>query len=187
MAASSPPSRTTSWPPGGPGHGDFHVLVLAPASVQEMADLTMRGFDLAERYRMPAMLLADGTMGQMMEPVVLPEARESHPIPDWAVSGTKCERPHNIVNSLYLSPAELERLNVERFARYQKIEEEECLWEEFLMDDAEVCVVSCGITARVSRNAILEARQKGIKVGMIRPIIPLALPEEASLPPRRTR
>lgn len=95
---------------------------------------------------MPAMLLADGTMGQMMEPVVLP--RRGNPTdPRLGRQRHKCERPHNIVNSLYLSPAELERLNVERFARYQKIEEEECLWEEFLMDDAEVCVVSCGITA----------------------------------------
>ncbi len=154
----------------GPGHGDFHVLVLAPASVQEMADLTYKGFDLAEKYRMPVMLLADGTMGQMMEPVTLPEPQEIKEAPDWATVGTKCQRKHNIANSLYLSPAELEQLNFQRFERYAEIEKNECLWEEFMMEDAEYCVVSCGITARVARNAILEARAKGIKVGMIRPI-----------------
>ena len=154
----------------GPGHGDFHVLVLAPASVQEMADLTYKGFDLAEKYRMPVMLLADGTMGQMMEPVALPEPQAIKEAPDWATVGTKCQRKHNIANSLYLSPAELEQLNFQRFERYAEIEKNECLWEEFMMEDAEYCVVSCGITARVARNAILEARAKGIKVGMIRPI-----------------
>lgn len=156
----------------GPGHGDFHVLVLAPASVQEMADLTKKGFELADKYRMPAMLLADGTMGQMMEPVELPEAEGASNAKDkpWAVTGTEGKRKHNIVNSLFLSPAELERLNFERFERYKKIEQNEVLYEEFMMEDAEICVVSYGITARVSRNAIVEARKNGIKVGMIRPI-----------------
>ncbi len=154
----------------GPGHGDFHVLVFAPSSVQEMADLTSKAFELAEKYRMPAMLLADGTMGQMMEPVVLPEPIEKVEEKPWAVTGTKGEREHNIINSLYLKPAELEQTNLDRFARYKIIEETECMWEEFMMEDAEVCVVSTGITARVSRNAIVEARKQGIKVGMIRPI-----------------
>ena len=154
----------------GPGHGDFHVLVLAPASVQEMADLTYKGFDLAEKYRMPVMLLADGTMGQMMEPVTLPAPQEIKEAPEWATVGTKCQRKHNIANSLYLSPAELEQLNFQRFERYGEIEKNECLWEEYMMEDAEYCVVSCGITARVAKNAINEARAKGIKVGLIRPI-----------------
>ena len=107
----------------------------------------------------------------MMEPVQLPEPRDpdTHE-KEWAVTGTKCQRKHHIVNSLYLSPAELERLNIERFARYAEIEKNECMWEEFMMEDAEVCIVSCGITARVSRNAIVEARKQGIKAGMIRPI-----------------
>ncbi len=166
----------------GPGHGDFHVLVLAPSSVQEMADLTVRGFELAEKYRMPAMLLADGTMGQMMEPVVLPEEQKpAAKAPGWAVTGTECKRPHNIANSLYLSPAELERLNVERFERYAEVEKNEVMWEEFMMDDAEVCVVSCGITARVSRNAIIEARAMGIKAGMIRPITLWPFPKKPLL------
>lgn len=163
----------------GPGHGDFHVLVFAPASVQEMADLTMKAFDLAEQYRMPAMLLADGTMGQMMEPVVLPEPRTSTADKSWAVTGTECKREHNIINSLYLKPAELEQVNRDRFARYATIERDECMWEEFMMEDAEICIVSCGITARVSRNAIVEARKQGIKVGMLRPITLWPFPKAA--------
>ena len=155
----------------GPGHGDFHVLVFAPSSVQEMADLTGRALHLAWKYRMPAMLLADGTMGQMMEPVALPDPTEIDPAPKpWAATGTEGKRPHNIINSLDLSPENLEKMNFARFERYAKIEETECLWEEYLMDDAEICIVATGITARVSRNAIVEARKQGLKVGMIRPI-----------------
>ena len=165
----------------GPGHGDFHVLVLAPSSVQEMADLTSKAFELAEKYRMPAMLLADGTMGQMMEPVVLPEPVEEVPEKPWAVTGTKGEREHNIINSLYLKPAELEQTNLDRFERYRLIEENEPMWEEFMMEDAEICVVSTGITARVSRNAIVEARRQGIKVGMIRPITLWPFPKKPLL------
>ena len=166
----------------GPGHGDFHVLVLAPASVQEMADLTQKAFRLAFEYRMPAMLLADGTMGQMMEPVVLPEETVlEKSAPDWAVIGTECKRPHNIINSLYLSPAELEQKNIERFERYARLAEKETMWEEFMMADAEVCIVSCGITARVSRNAIVEARKRGIKAGMIRPITLWPFPDKPLL------
>ena len=165
----------------GPGHGDFHIIVLAPATVQEMADLTALAFDLGDKYRMPAMLLADGTMGQMMEPVVLPETEiDSDAIiatKPWATTGTGMKRKHNIVNSLILKTEELERLNIERFERYKKLEAEECRWEEYLMDDAEICVVSCGITARVSKNAIVEARKRGIKVGMIRPITLFPFPK----------
>ena len=155
----------------GPGHGDFHVLVLAPASVQEMADLTGKALHLAWKYRMPAMLLADGTMGQMMEPVQLPDEcnafGEDNP---WAVTGTEMKRPHNIINSLELAPEQLEKNNFARYERYAAIEASETMWEEYMMEDAEICIVACGITARVSRNAIVEARRQGIKVGMIRPI-----------------
>ncbi|MBO5064867.1 MAG: 3-methyl-2-oxobutanoate dehydrogenase subunit VorB [Clostridia bacterium] len=154
----------------GGSHGDFMKIVLAPSSVQEMASLTSTAFDLADKYRMPAMILADGTMGQMMEPVELPETKPNTFEKPWALTGTKGERKHNIVNSLYLKPEELEKTNFERFARYKTIEENEVLYEEYFMDDAEICVVSFGITARVAKNAIVEARAKGIKVGMIRPI-----------------
>ena len=154
----------------GPGHGDFHVLVFAPASVQEMADLTGKAFHLAWKYRMPAMLLADGTMGQMMEPVVLPDPSDAFGETPWAVTGTEMKRPHNIINSLELSPNKLEQNNFARFERYAEIEKNETAWEEYRMEDAEICIVSYGITARISRNAIVEARKQGIKVGMIRPI-----------------
>ena len=165
----------------GPGHGDFHVLVFSPASVQEMADLTFRAFALADKYRMPAMLLADGTMGQMMEPVVLPEAETSFVDKPWAVTGTRCERTHNVANSLFLKPEVLEQTNVERFRRYAKIEEEEPMWESFMMDDADICIVSFGITARVSRNAVVEARKQGIRVGMIRPLTLWPFPKKPLL------
>ena len=155
----------------GPGHGDFHVLVFAPASVQEMADLTGRALHLSWKYRVPAMLLADGTLGQMMEPVVLPEPSNAYGEDNpWATTGTQMKRPHNVVNSLQMSPEQLEKDNFARFERYAQIEANEALWEEYMMDDAEICIVSYGITARVSRNAIVEARRQGIKVGMIRPI-----------------
>ena len=154
----------------GGGHGDYHLIVLTPASVQEMADLTGLAFELADKYRMPAMLLADGTMGQMMEPVELPETEPVMIDKPWAVTGTKMERKHNIVNSLYLVPEQLEQKNIERYERYKIIEENEARYESFMMDDAEICVVAFGIAARVSRNAVVQARKEGIKVGLIRPI-----------------
>ncbi len=154
----------------GGGHGDFHLIVLAPASVQEMASLTFKAFNLADKYSMPAMILADGTMGQMMEPVSLDMGEiETHEKP-WALTGTNMEREHNIVNSLFLDPEELEKFNFARFERYKAIEENEPLYEEFMMDDAEICVTAFGIASRVSKNAVLEARKMGIKAGMIRPI-----------------
>ena len=152
------------------GHGDFRMLVLAPASVQEMADLTVKGFALADKYRMTAMILADGTMGQMMEPVSLDFEIEEAPAKPWATTGTKMEREHNIVNSLFLSPEKLEEVNFERYERYKYIEENEAMYEEYMMDDAEICVTAFGIAARVAKNAINEAREMGIKVGLIRPI-----------------
>ena len=162
----------------GGGHGDYHLIVLAPASVQEMADLTVKGFDLSEKYRVPAMLLADGTMGQMMEPVSLPEVTSEPHDKSWAVTGTMGKRKHNIINSLYLNPEKLEQKNYERYERYAQIEQNECMWEEFMMEDAEFCVVAFGIAARVSKNAVIAARKEGIKVGMIRPITLWPFPEK---------
>ena len=154
----------------GGGHGDYRLIVLAPASVQEMADLTVKGFDLSDKYCVPAMLLADGTMGQMMEPVDLEGITETKTEKPWAVTGTEGKRKHNIVNSLYLNPEKLEQKNFERYETYKTIEENECMWESFMMDDAEICVVAFGIAARVSKNAVVAARKEGIKVGLIRPI-----------------
>ncbi len=165
----------------GGGHGDYKMIVLAPASVQEMASLTVKGFDLADKYRMTSMILADGTMGQMMEPVSLEKVEATSYDKPWAVTGTKGKRKHNIVNSLSLVPEELEKLNFERFERYRKVEENEVMYESFMMDDAEICVVAFGIAARVSKNAIVEARKKGIKVGLIRPITLWPFPKKALL------
>ena len=162
----------------GGGHGDFHLLVLAPSSVQEMADLVAKGFDLAEKYRVPCMLLADGTMGQMMEPVSLTETKAEAHDKSWALTGTKGERKPNIINSLALQPQELEKWNEDRFARYAQIEENEQMAESYLMEDAEYCVVAFGIASRVSKNAVDAARAKGIKVGMIRPITLWPFPEK---------
>ena len=163
----------------GPGHGDFHVLVLAPASVQEMADLTQKAFRLAFEYRMPAMLLADGTMGQMMEPVSLEGITEHKVEKPWAVTGTQMKRKHNIINSLYLKPEELEKINFARYERYAEVEKNEPMWEEYMMEDAEYCVVAYGIAARVSKNAVTAARANGVKVGLIRPITLWPFPTEA--------
>ena len=152
------------------GHGDFRMIVLAPASVQEMAELTVKGFALADKYQMTAMILADGTMGQMMEPVSLDFDVEPAPEKPWATTGTKLARPHNIINSLSLVPDELEKLNFARYERYKIVEQNEPMYEEYMMDDADICIAAFGIAARVSKNAINEARKQGIKVGMIRPI-----------------
>ena len=165
------PSQSDYWQAvKGGSHGDFHNIVLAPASVQEMASLTVKGFELADKYRMVSMILADGTMGQMMEPVNLDIESTFTVEKPWAVTGTKGERKHNIVNSLFLQPEELEKKNFERFEKYSFIEANEAMYEEYLMDDAEVCVVAFGITSRVAKNAINEARRQGVKVGLIRPI-----------------
>ena len=154
----------------GGGHGDYRMIVLAPASVQEMASLTVKGFDLADKYRMTAMILADGTMGQMMEPVSLDFPEPEIIDKPWATNGTEMKREHNVVNSLFLQPDALEKTNFERYERYAYIEQNEAMYEEYLMEDAEICVTAFGIASRVAKNAINEARKKGIKVGMIRPI-----------------
>ena len=154
----------------GGGHGDYKMIVLAPASVQEMASLTIKGFNLADKYLMTSMILADGTIGQMMEPISFEDAEiETYEKP-WALTGTKGERKHNVVNSLYLKPDELEVKNFERFERYKVVEENEPMWEEYMMEDAEYCVVAFGIASRVAKNAVVAARAEGIKVGLIRPI-----------------
>ena len=154
------------------------MIVLAPASVQEMAELTVKGFELADKYRMTSMILADGTMGQMMEPVALDLEVAPAPEKPWAATGTGMKRPHNIVNSLSLDPEELERLNYERYERYAVVEANETRYEEYMMDDAEICIAAFGIAARVSKNAINAARKEGIKVGMIRPITLWPFPKD---------
>ena len=165
----------------GGGHGDYRMIVLAPASVQEMASLTIKGFNLADKYRMTAMILADGTIGQMMEPISFEDAEvESYEKP-WALTGTNCRRKHNIVNSLYLQPDELEKTNFARYEKYKAVEANEAMWEEYMMEDAEICVVAFGIASRVAKNAVVAARAEGIKAGLIRPITLWPFPSEALL------
>ena len=163
----------------GGGHGDYHMIVLAPASVQEMASLTVKGFNLADKYSMIAMILADGTIGQMMEPISFEDVEVEHYDKPWALTGTECKRKHNIVNSLYLQPDVLEKKNFERYEKYKVVEANEALHESYLMDDADVCVVAFGIAARVAKNAVVAARGEGIKAGMIRPITLWPFPKQA--------
>lgn len=163
------------------GHGDHRLVVFAPATVQEMADLIYDAFDVADKYRTPVMILADGMLGQMMEPVELREAisPEDLPAKDWTTDGHKNKRPHNIVNSLYLTAEDLEDLNVERYERYRQIEETEQRAETFLTEDADIVLVAFGATSRICRSAVRAARDEGIKAGLIRPITLWPFPEEA--------
>ena len=163
----------------GGGHGDYKLIVLAPASVQEMVSLTFKGFDLADKYRMQSMILADGTMGQMMEPVSLDLGEVKDYAKPWATTGTSTHEGRNVINSLSLSPAQLEEWNINRYERYKIIERDEVMYEEYLIDDADYCVVAFGIASRVAKNAIVEARKQGLKVGMIRPITLWPFPKDA--------
>lgn len=162
------------------GHGDFHILVYAPSTVQEMVDLVSDAFDNADKYRMPAMILADGMLGQMMEPVELPESTEAKKIDKpWAASGHEDKRKHNIVNSLYISPNELEDLVRERYERYETIKKEEQRAEEYLTDDADIILVAYGASSRIARSAVNKVREQGIKAGLVRPISVWPFPTEA--------
>ena len=169
----------------GGGHGDYHLIVLAPSTVQEMADFVGLGFDLAFKYRTPAMILADGVVGQMMEKVVLPPQRERRTDEQirrecpWAVTGRTGGRPRNVVTSLELDSAVMEKNN-ERFQRtYKEIEKNEVRYEEKYTDDAEYLIVAFGSIARICLKAIEEARKAGIKVGLIRPITLWPFPYDA--------
>lgn len=161
------------------GHGDFQIMVYAPSTVQEMADYAFLAFDKADEYRIPVMILADGMLGQMMEPVVLPEVKGELPEKPWAATGHKNARPHNIIDSLYLTADELERLNRERFERYEIIKQNEQRAEQFMTDDAEIVLVAFGASARIARSAVVAAREKGIKAGLLRPISLWPFPTDA--------
>lgn len=152
------------------GHGDFHVMVLAPCSVQEMVDAVTLAFDKADQYRMPVMILADGLLGQMMEPVTFPEAKTELPDKsDWAACGHKNGRKHHIINSLFLDAPLLEAKVKERYERYKQIEENETDAELYMCDGAEIVVAAYGATARVAKSAVTKARAEGIKAGLFRP------------------
>lgn len=175
------PSQADYWQATrAPGHGDLHILVFAPSTIQEMVSMVFDAFDTADRYRMPAMILADGMLGQMMEPVSFPERGEYQP-PEkpWAVVGTGKKREHNIINSLYLQPAVLEKTILERFERYKKIEATEARAEKYLAEDADILLVAYGATSRIVKSAVNTAREQGIKAGVIRPQTLWPFPKQA--------
>lgn len=161
------------------GHGDYQMIVFAPSTVQEMADYVFMAFDKADEYRTPVMILADGLLGQMMEPVVLPEEKTDLPEKPWATCGHHNKREHNIANSLYLQADQLEDILVERYKRYDRIKATEQRSEGFMLDDAEYVVVAFGASARIARTAVVKAREAGIKAGLLRPITLWPFPVDA--------
>lgn len=163
----------------GGGHGDYRTPVLAPYSVQEVYDLTMRAFDLADMYRTPVLILMDGQIGQMMEPLELhPPEKVDLPEKDWALTG--CEgRDPRLLRSLLLNPDTLEDLNTTLRETYEEIYRTEQRSESYLMDDAEVCIVAYGTSARISREAVRHMRADGIKAGLLRPITLWPFPKDA--------
>ena len=163
----------------GGGHGDYHLIVLAPSSVQEMADFVELGFDLAFKYRNPAMILSDGAIGQMMEKVYLkPQKKRSEEILPWATTGKPASRERNIITSLDLDPERQEKFNLKLIAKYREIEEKEVRYEEFMTDDAEYLFVAYGTSARICQKALQLARAEGIKAGLLRPITLFPYPKK---------
>lgn len=164
----------------GGGHGDYHLIVLAPNSVQEIVSLTADAFNLSDTYRVPAMILGDGTLGQMMEPVDFDNVPKPLDIKkDWATNGTEGKRKHNIINSLYLAPEELEEKIIERYERYEKIKENEQRYESHDVEDADIVISAYGTTSRVVESAVKTLREEGHKVGVIRPITLWPFPVKA--------
>jgi 2-oxoisovalerate ferredoxin oxidoreductase alpha subunit len=162
----------------GGGHGNYHNIVVAPASVQEMCDLTMLAFDLADRYRNPAIVLTDGFVGQMMEPLDITAAEAPQPEKPWAVKGTK-ETQKNLITSIFITPDELEAHQRKLEAKYKMARELEPRHETYYADDAEVLLVGYGIVSRVLRSAVEHARQHGLRVGLFRPITLWPFPAKA--------
>jgi 2-oxoglutarate ferredoxin oxidoreductase subunit alpha len=163
----------------GGGHGDYHLIVLAPASVQEMADFVELAFDLAFKYRNPALILSDGAIGQMMEKVYLkPQKKRSTTFPEWATTGKPATRERNIITSLNLDPnaQEIHIQNMQK--KYAEIEKNEVRFEEFQTEDAEYLIVAYGTSARVSQKAVQLLRSDGYKVGLLRPITLFPFPSK---------
>lgn len=163
----------------GGGHGDYHLLVLAPNSVQELANFTADAFNLADKYRIPVMILGDGTIGQMMEPVDFDEIpKPVIPNKDWATTGTGKVRRPNVAATLYLEPEELEKTVIDREKKYNKIRSELQKYEAHDIEDADIIVSSYGTTSRVVESAVKTLRSEGVKVGVIRPITLWPFPKD---------
>jgi 2-oxoglutarate ferredoxin oxidoreductase subunit alpha len=154
----------------GGGHGDYEPIVLAPSTVQETVDLVMLAFDLADKYRQPVYVIADGLIGQIMEPVELPELKQpTRPERPWALTGAK-GRPRNINTSLQLDPPTLEKVNLRLQETFKRIRENEQRYEEYMTEDADLLLVAYGTAARIGKTALSKARREGMKVGLFRPI-----------------
>ena len=165
----------------GGGHGDYRTPVLAPASVPEAVELTGKAFDMADKYRTPILVLGDGMIGQMMEPVDLPdELPQSIPEKEWAATGWdgKAKRPRAVINSLFIDPQVLENHNIHLQQKYDEIAQSEVRYASELVEDADIVIVAYGTVARIARSAIRMARQEGIKAGMIRPITLWPFPDK---------
>lgn len=153
----------------GGANGDYHNIVLAPGNLQETVDLVMEGFELADMYRTPVIILADGMIGQMMEPVEFNNVKKRNlPEKSWALTGKTGEEKHCVLN-LEIEPADLEAFNFRMFEKYKEIEEKEQMWEDYMMEDAEYAFVAYGTAARVVKSAISRLRKEGFKIGCIRP------------------
>ncbi|MDD3974979.1 MAG: 3-methyl-2-oxobutanoate dehydrogenase subunit VorB, partial [Methanothrix soehngenii] len=162
----------------GGGHGCYHNIVLAPASVQEMCDFTRKGFELAFKYRNPVVILADGVLGHMVEPLQFPQVAIEHTIDTtWAVAG-KAETRGNLVTSISLDFGDLEKHNLMLQEKYRQVEENEVLWDGYRLEDADVVLVSYGISSRIARSAVDRARKEGIRAGLFRPITLYPFPTE---------
>jgi pyruvate/2-oxoacid:ferredoxin oxidoreductase alpha subunit len=151
------------------GHGNYRTPAFAPATGQEMCDLTMRAFDVADRYRTPVFVMTDGFTGQMMEPVAFPATEMERAEPDWAVRADG-ESRRNLISSIFLEPDELEAHNRKLQEKYAEIEANEPIYTEFMTEDAELLIVAYGIVSRVARSAIGIAREEGLRVGLLRPV-----------------
>ena len=170
----------------GGGHGCYHNIVLAPASVQEMCDFIRKGFDLAFKYRNPVVILADGVLGHMVEPLQFPQEAIEHTIDTtWAVAG-RAETRGNLVTSISLDFGDLEKHNLMLQEKYRQVEENEVLWDGYRLEDADVVLVSYGISSRIARSAVDSARKEGIRAGLFRPITlyPFPMGEIAKLADR---
>ena len=158
----------------GGGHGDYRMIVLAPSSIQEAAELTQKAFDLADKYRNPVLVLGDGLIGQMMEPVEMPDYQKPADLPPktWAATGwtPQSDRERAIINSLYIDPAVLEKHVNHLYEKYAVMEQTECRWQEELTEDADYVICAYGTTARIARSAMRKLRAEGIRAGLIRPI-----------------
>ncbi len=162
----------------GGGHGDYRNIVLAPNSVQEMVNTTVLAFDLADKYRNPVMILGDGALGQMMEPVEFSTSAAQPVHKPWAATGLRGRTESNIINSLHLQPEKLEQHNIHLQKKYAQVSAQEVRYEELYTADAELVLVAYGITSRIARSAMEKARSQGLKVGMLRPITLWPFPEK---------